>query len=104
MNFNADITVAQNISEVFSTDLSASLSLNAILEFYEGQLVWTTSNVTYWNEQNALGNAGTESSNPSAATQPLADAEDYSVGYAMRCSDGSLPLTYYYYKVINTRR
>lgn len=59
---------------------------------------WLASNITYWNEQNALGNAGTEDSATDPSTEPDTDASTLPNGFAMRCSDGSLPLTYYYYK------
>lgn len=59
---------------------------------------WQTSDETYWNEQNALGNAGTEGSTVDPNVSPDTDPSTLPIGFAMRCSDGSLPTTYYYYK------
>lgn len=61
---------------------------------------WQTSDITYWNEQNALDNAGTEGSTVDPNVSPDTDPSTLPIGFAMRCSDGSLPTTYYYYKVV----
>ncbi|MCK9576751.1 MAG: InlB B-repeat-containing protein [Clostridia bacterium] len=66
---------------------------------YDAHNEWETSDVTYWNEQNVAGNAGTFiSSTPSVSPDEL--SEDYIVGFAARVSNGTLPVSYYYYKVI----
>lgn len=57
---------------------------------------WDYSVEIYWIEQNALGNAYTVS------TAVLPDASGYSVGDALRVTDGTLPVVYDYYEVYLT--
>lgn len=55
-----------------------------------------SSNLTYWNEQNALGNAITLTEEPSAE-----DIAEYPLNLAIRLSQGTLPESYLYFKIIS---
>ena len=65
---------------------------------------WTPTNVwiqslggeTYWNAQNALGNAGTSAA-VGVNLSPTEDPTPYATGFAMRVSNGAIPAEYYYF-------
>jgi hypothetical protein len=92
-NLNSTITMSMSIAYTKAYDKATSPTISN--KTVTDVKAWTNSTEIYWNAQDP-------SNRDTWVGTSLPTASGYPVGFAMRLTDGTFPVTYTYHKVIKT--
>jgi hypothetical protein len=92
-SLNSTIPMSMSIAytKAFNKATAPTISNKAVADVK----AWNNSTEIYWNAQDP-------SNRDTWVGTPLPSASGYAIGFAMRLTDGSFPVTYTYHKVVKT--
>ena len=102
-SFNAGLSYNIKEETHIQVVLSADLDIKMDSSWYEGGKTWESSDFAYYSSMtpsNRIEDTVVDPSSPEAYYDPY----EYQLPKALRLTDGTLPLSYSYYKLIHYRR